>query len=121
MVTNKPPAHLMEEWLKIGRADRGIGSAYDPPFGPASFHHCATLDELRDLLDYGNWGAGNAFSYQDICFISRVDGGDEWLTIRHGIAFESITWRPIIAEGRFDDLMRRLLAATPEQCRNLTY
>jgi hypothetical protein len=39
--------------------------------------------------------------------------GDEWLTIRHGIAFESMTLNPSIEDETFESLITRLLVATP--------
>ncbi len=80
----------------------------------------AVEDEL-ERIGNGNWAIGTAFYYRDLCFINQVDGGDEWLTIRHGIAFESMTLEPRIEEGKFARLIRRLLAATKAQCQALTY
>lgn len=115
--------HDIPAWLKLGRANPWIKCADDPRFAERSFYECDTLGELREWLDHGNWSLGQAFSYHDLCFINQVDGGDEWLTIRHGIAFESISARLIIERdpAEWDALVERLLAATPEQCRTLTY
>jgi hypothetical protein len=112
---------LIEEWLRIGLENPWIAASCDPPFTRESFHECYTLIELEDRIGHGNWSVGVAFFYRDLCFINQVDGGDEWLTIRHGIAFESITVGPIIERGRFVSLVRRLLAATKQQCQELTY
>ncbi len=108
-------------WLAIGRANLWIRRAWDPPFTCSSFRRCCSRGELRDQLTRCSWSLGAAFVLDDACFINQVDGGDEWLAIRHGFAFESISWCAVIESGGFDELLASLLAATPEQCRTLTY
>jgi hypothetical protein len=117
---------LVDEWLAIGERNPWIRCAWDPPFNRRSFYFCLTRDELKAKFDKSHpegvgWCLGTAFVYRDLCFIQQVDGGDEWLTIRHGLAFESISWDAVIRKGEFDALLDRLLAATPEQCKTLTY
>lgn len=112
---------LREQWYKIGRANPWIVEAEDPPFTRDSFTGCFSVEELEERISFGNWSLGTAFYYRDLCLINQVNGGDEWLTIRHGIAFESITFGPAIERGGFAKLIRVLLAATKEQCQNLTY
>jgi uncharacterized protein DUF3846 len=112
---------LREQWYNLGIENPWISSADDPPFTRNSFVDCYSVEELEQNIGHGNWAIGTAFYYRDLCFIDQVEGGDEWLTIRHGIAFESMTLGPHIEEGRFARLIRRLLAATREQCHALTY
>jgi hypothetical protein len=121
---------LIEQWLKIGRSNPWIRYASDPPFNRDSFARCTTLDELEDRIGSANWALGTAFYYRDLCLINQDDGGDEWLTIRSftdeagettSIAFESITFGPSIKRGEFASLIRRLLAASKEQCERLEY
>ena len=113
--------HRIDDWQRIGRSNAWISRAVDPPFTRESFHECATLDELKERLQHGNWCLGQAFTYGRLCFINQVDGGDEWLCIKDDLAFESITFGLVIERGEFDKLLTRLLRATPEQCRTLTY
>jgi len=112
---------LREQWYQLGMENVWISSAEDPPFTRESFVGCYGIDELDEWIGHGNWSMGTAFYYRDLCFINQVEGGDEWLTIRHGIAFESMTLEPYIEEGRFERLIRRLLAASKAQCQALTY
>lgn len=112
---------LRRAWFQLGRENPDIHEAYDPPFLIDGFVGCYSIEELEERIGHGNWSIGTSFYYRDLCFINQVNGGDEWLTIRHGIAFESITFGPSIEEGRFASLIRRLLAASEEQCRELTY
>ncbi len=112
---------LREQWYKLGIENQWISSADDPPFTRDSFVGCYSVEELADRIGHGNWAIGTAFYYRDLCFINQVDGGDEWLTIRHGIAFESMTLESSIEEGKFTRLIRRLLTATKAQCQALTY
>lgn len=112
---------LVREWMNLGRKNDWIRTAYDPPFSPESFVECYTVEELANRIMETSWSLGTAFFYRDLCFINQVDGGDEWLTIRHGIAFESITLNPMIERGTFPALITRLLAASKEQCEHLTY
>lgn len=112
---------LRETWFRLGQANPWIRTADDPPFTKDSFVGCYSIDELAERIGHGNWSLGTAFYYRDLCFINQVDGGDEWLTIRHGIAFESMTLEPSIEDGTFASLVQRLLAATKEQCRRLEY
>lgn len=112
---------LIEEWLRIGRDNVWIKRANDPPFTRDSFYRCETKRELKEKLEHGNWAVGVAFYFRDLCFINQDDGGDEWLTIRYGIAFESISWSLVIERGGFFRVLLRLLEATPDQCRNRSY
>ncbi|NUL28437.1 DUF3846 domain-containing protein [Streptomyces lunaelactis] len=112
---------LREQWFKLGVENPWISSADDPPFTEHSFVGCYSIEELEERIGHGNWSIGTAFYYRDLCFINQVDGGDEWLTIRHGIAFESMTLEPSIEEGKFARLIHRLLTATKAQCQALTY
>ncbi|MEU0520921.1 hypothetical protein [Streptosporangium sp. NPDC006007] len=112
---------LREQWYKLGIENPWISSADDPPFTRNSFVGCYSVEELEENIGHGNWAIGTAFYYRDLCFINQVEGGDEWLTIRHGIAFESMTLEPSIEENRFARLIRRLLTATKAQCQALTY
>lgn len=112
---------LLEEWYKLGLANQFIRAATDPPFTRESFTKCNSYVELRDKLSHGNWSTGTAFYMRDLCLINQVDGGDEWLTIRHGIAFESISFLPIIERGEYAPLLVRLFAATKDMCQRLEY
>ena len=120
---------LLSQWYEIGRGNLWIRHADDPPFTRASFSGCQSIDELEERLGYTNWSPGTAFYYRDLCFINQVDGGDEWLTIKtfwedgrpSSLTFESITVDRYIKEGRFKDLIERLLKASKEDCRRLTY
>lgn len=112
---------LREQWYQLGLENPWITSADDPPFTRNSFVGCYSIDELDERIGHGNWAIGTAFYYRDLCFINQIEGGDEWLTIRHGIAFESMTLEPHIEEGRFARLIRRLLTASKAQCQALTY
>jgi hypothetical protein len=112
---------LRATWYRIGRDNPWIKEADDPPFTPDSFVGCYSIEELEERLGHGNWVVGTAFYYRDLCFIQQVEGGDEWLTIRHGIGFESMTVGPIVERGEFASLVRRLLDASREQCQGLEY
>ena len=115
------PKDLIDVWVKLGRLNTWICGAYDPPFGRESFAECKTIAELKEKFDQGNWTLGQAFFHDDLCFINQVNGGDEWLTIKQGTAFDSITMRAIIKDGRFEKLLERIKQATAEQCRALDY
>jgi hypothetical protein len=112
---------LRETWYRIGKTNTWIKEAEDPPFTKDSFVGCFSVEELGERIGFGNWSIGTAFYYRDLCFINQINGGDEWLTIRHGIPFESITFKTYIERGEFPTLIRRLLTATKEQCQQLTY
>lgn len=128
-VIPEPNEELLKQWLQIGRENPWIRHADDPPFTSASFYGCQSIDELEERLSFTNWSLGTAFYYRNLCFINQVDGGDEWLTIKafregsklDSLAFESITFERYIEEGRFKDLIERLLRASKEDCRRLTY
>jgi hypothetical protein len=128
-VIPEPDEELLNQWLQIGRENSWIRRADDPPFTRTSFYGCQSIDELEERLGFTNWSLGTAFYYRNLCFINQVDGGDEWLTIKafresrrlDSLAFESITFSRFIEEGRFKDLIERLLRASKEDCRRLTY
>lgn len=121
---------LIEQWLEIGRRNRSMRDASDPPFTRESFARCSTLDELEDRIGSANWSLGAAFYYRDLCLINQANGGDEWLVVRSftdgegkttSVAFESFTFGPFIERGEFAAIIRRLLAASQEQCQRLQY
>ena len=120
-VVPKLDDQLRETWYKIGQENPWIKTATDPPFTRNSFVGCYSIDELAEWISGTAWAIGTAFYYRDLCFIQQVEGGDEWLTIRHGIAFESMTLGPSIEDGTFVALVQRLLAASKEQCQRLEY
>lgn len=112
---------LREAWFRAGQTNRWIRAANDPPFTRDSFVGCYSIEELAERLAAGMWCVGTAFYYRDLCLIQQVDGGDEWLTIRHRVPFESLTVGPLIEAGRFTELVRRFLAASKEECEGLGY
>lgn len=90
-----------------------------------SFSVAEDIDTLNEFFRHGNWCLGQGIIYQNLCFIQQVNGGDEWLTIKNfedeAIAFESITFERIIADGEFNDLIGRLLKADKQACKKLDY
>lgn len=112
------------KWLEIAKKNMWICEAYDPPCTKGSFSECKTVDYLISRFKHGNWCLGQAFYYKNICFINQVDGGDEWLTIREGIDFESFSCGYIIehdGEGKMKEYIDRILKATDEQLESLDY
>jgi hypothetical protein len=115
------PADPVTTWLAIGEANRWICRACDPAFTRKCFVECADAAELAERLAYGNWCLAQAFFLGDLCFIQQVGGGDEWLVIKHNVAFESASCEHMIASGTFVDFLARVQAATVEQCASLAY
>jgi hypothetical protein len=115
------PADPVSTWLAIGEANRWIRRACDPPFTRKGFVECVDAAELAARLSHGNWCLGQAFFFGDLCFIQQVGGGDEWLVIKHNVAFESASCGHMIAHGTFADFLSRIGAATLEQCASLAY
>ena len=85
------------------------------------FEACSSIESLKERLSVGNWCLGQAFYWQDLCFINQVNGGDEWLVIKGDLAFDSVTVEFMIPSGRFDEFIRRVMAATREQLKNLEF
>jgi len=89
-------------------------------------HECSSLEELKKKFEHGNWAIRQAFVFKNLCFVNQVNGGDEWWTIKEVddgelVAFESISFRFVIRDGKFEGMMKRLLKATKKQCRSLEY
>jgi hypothetical protein len=117
-------ASWIPTWIKIGNANPWIRRASDPPFNTQSFHECANDDELLDKLSRGNWSLGQAFYVGDLCFIQQVEGGEEWLTIKQGVAFDSISFGRIMRDkgrGAGQALLDGIRMASVEACRALEY
>lgn len=110
-----------KDWISLGKENPWISKSWDPEFNERSFYMCLTIEELKEKLDGGNWSIGTAFCYKDLCFINQIDGGDEWLTIKNNISFESITGSLMIKRNSFDSFLERVLKATDGQLRNLNY
>ena len=111
----------LKTWLSIGAANPWIAMASDPSFNADSVSQVQDKDELRAVMVRGNWCLGQAFVLDDVCFINQVNGGDEWLTIRRGIDFESASLGHMIKAGNFDNFMARIRRATDDQLRSLEY
>jgi hypothetical protein len=117
-------ASWIPTWIKLGKQNPWIRLATDPPFNTQSFHECANDDELLDKLSRGNWSLGQAFYVGHLCFIQQVDGGDEWLSIKQGAPFDSISFGRIIRrEGReaAQVILDQIRGASVERCRALEY
>lgn len=124
MTEESPTTRYLSKWLDIGKKNPWIREACDPPFNTRSFHQCKDDAELLTKFEHGNWCLGQAFHLGDLCFIQQVDGGDEWLTIKQDVPFESISFGKIIARGGFEAaqvVLDRIHAATVEKCRSLDY
>lgn len=99
-------------WLKTGGVDfvDDFIMEYDYPFG---VYNCSSLDELKQKLYQGNWGIRSCFAYERLAFVNQVNGGDEWWALyKHEDGrledFESITFRGIIEDGKFEEYFARL-------------
>lgn len=112
---------LLTSWLAIGKRNYWINSATDPEFTIKSLSKCETIDELEKKIGQGNWCLGQGFYFRNLCFINQMNGGDEWLTIKNDLAFESYTFEGIIKNGEFKQIIERLLKAKLFDCKNLTY
>ncbi|MCG8416620.1 MAG: ATP-binding protein [Proteobacteria bacterium] len=77
-------------WLAIATRNPWLQRCWDPTVSE-SMHECHSAEELWLRFQRGNWALGTAFVLGDVCFINQVNGGDEWLVIRRGLAFESMT------------------------------
>ena len=126
-------AELIQKWISIANENPWISQlgsrdpvdlcAFEDPLNPKFFKECETIDELITYLTQGNWMLGQAFYYKNLCFINQINGGDEWLTIRDDIDFNSISAIPMAKEGitYFKNHIEDILHATPKQLRTLTY
>jgi hypothetical protein len=112
---------LISIWERIGKKNIWIREAYDPPFDRTMLKKCDSIVDLQAQLAFDNWCLGQGFFYENLCFINQVASGDEWLTIRNDLPFESFTFAKIIRRGKFPELIERLFKATDDQLRNLTY
>jgi hypothetical protein len=120
----------IENWLSIAQRNiwirqRGSGDvndmcAFEPPLKEQDFYQCHSITELYDYLTQGNWILGQPFYYRNLCFINQINAGDEWLVIRDGLAFESLTAGAIEWE-EFRDWIECVFNATEEQLQKLEY
>jgi len=111
-------------WLTIGRQNRWVRMACDPVFDETSFYPCADIAELMEKFRQGNWSLGSAFTLGDLCFIQQDDGGDEWLTIKQDVAFESMSCGWMIkhrGEAYFIAIVEAIQRASKEDCKKLRY
>jgi len=121
---------MISEWLSIAQQNpwirqRGSGDAndtcaFEDSLTEQDFYECNSLEELYNRLIYGNWMLGQPFYFQNLCFINQINAGDEWLVIRGGIAFESLTAGAMEYE-EFTDWIECVLNATEEDLRRLEY
>jgi len=113
-------------WVK-----RGGVMFEDDPFAEADFGYnfkkVETIDELRGCInpDY-NVAIREGCILGDLAFVNQVNGGDEWWTLKKFpdgelVAFESVTFGPMIKRDELDGYIKRLQNATKEQCRKLDY
>lgn len=111
-------------WLAIGQKNRWIRRATDPHFNARSFYECRNMAELVEKFRHGNWSLGSAFTLGDLCFIQQDDGGDEWLTIKEDVAFESMSCGWMIkhrGEAYFIAIVEAIQRASKEDCKRLRY
>lgn len=120
----------VEKWLSIAQQNvwirqRGSGDAndmcaFEPPLTEHDFYQCYSIHELYNLLTRGNWILGQSFYYRNLCFINQINAGDEWLVIRDGLAFESLTAGVMVYE-EFQDWIQCVFNATEEELSCLEY
>jgi len=120
----------VEIWLSIAQQNpwirqRGSGDAndicaFEPPLTQQDFYECLSIEELYDLLTQGNWILGQPFYFRNLCFVNQINAGDEWLVIRDGIGFESLTAGAMEYE-EFKDWIECVFKATEEDLRRLDY
>lgn len=138
------PPQLAALWDEVAARNTWIRDAYDPPFEGAKVRMCASRDELRRWLSFGNYSNGSAFALEDgsgqvLCFIQQGECSDEWLAVKSRpttfkgrpalmhVAFESISWHYILTGKRgggreyFEGMLNDMFAATLDECRTLGY
>jgi hypothetical protein len=111
-------------WLAIGRQNRWVRMACDPVFDETSFYACSNVAELMEKLKQGNWSLGTAFTLGTLCFIQQDNGGDEWLTIKEDVPFESMSCGWMIkkrGEAYFAAIIEAIQRASKDNCRMLRY
>ena len=111
-------------WLELGRKNRWVKRASDPEFNERSFYACRDMVELISKFRQGNWSLGSAFTLGNLCFIQQEDGGDEWLTIKEDLAFESMSCGWMIrhrGEAYFVAIVEAIQRASKDDCRMLHY
>lgn len=113
------------DWIKTGGIDFGDWELMNEDDYPFAFPRLTTPRLLRAFFgDYG-WAIRQGVQYHDLVFVQQVNGGDEYWTLKRFdgvyLPFESMSMQYIVKEGSFFSKLRRLEAATMEQCRTLTY
>ena len=114
----------LSTWLALGRNNLWIRNACDPEFNERSFYHCQDMAELISKLRQMNWSLGSAFTLGNLCFIQQVDGGDEWLTIKEDVPFESMSCGWMIkhrGEAYMIGIIEAIQRASKDDCRMLRY
>jgi hypothetical protein len=120
---------LIKGWIEIAKEHSFIKDGeLSEPFGRTYFWECITIEELRTMLLKFDWCIGQAYFYKNLCFINRC-AGDNWLSIRDNIEFGNISFQNIImgwnvmanSYNAYEQLIERMLKATPEQLKNLEY
>ncbi|NVM45566.1 MAG: hypothetical protein HWN79_11680 [Candidatus Lokiarchaeota archaeon] len=94
--------------------------AFEPPVTEQDFFQCGSIPELYNLLTQGNWILGQPFYFRNLCFINQINAGDEWLVIRDGLAFESLT-AEVMEHEEFRDWIECFFKATEEDLQRLEY
>ena len=112
-------------WIKVGGYEfepNGFCCEHDYEYGLTRFDD---IDMLRAFFEHGNWSIRQGVQYRDLIFVQQCNGGDEWWTLKviddKLVAFESITMRLVVERGGFNDLIERMVRATPEQCATWQY
>ena len=120
----------VERWLSIaqqnafirqrGSRDENDICAFEPALTQEDFFQCGSIVELYNYLTQGNWMLGQPFYFRNLCFINQINAGDEWLVIRDGLAFESLTAGAMRYE-EFKDWIECVFKATEGDLRRLDY
>ena len=113
-------------WLK-----RGGVMFEDDPFAEKDYDYAfkdvKTIEELQACInpDY-SVAIRQGCILGDLAFVNQVNAGDEWWALKKFsdkelVAFESVTFGPMIKRGEFEKYINRLQKATKEQCKTLDY
>ncbi len=103
--------HWLSDWEEY--------PAYDYDYG---FREVSTPEELKEIFEDGNWSIRSAVIFGDLAFVQQVNGGDEWLTMKHEEGrykvFESVSFQVVVAnrgEQGFYEYLNKLQTQTVDQ------
>jgi hypothetical protein len=111
----------MDAWVRIIRNHLWLRDQPYRTYGPHMLHESRSLDHLQACLLRRDWPLGQAFYFDNVCFVKIKPCEDEWIAIRDDAYQSTFQVQDYIRTGRFVEFMAGIREPHPERLRHFPF